>query len=149
MLVDRWWSGLCCSTSESLYGEEVVIVSSPQPSKPSDLPLYSTLFPLFISLFLSPHLLFPSYALNLSDIPWQALNRLIGSSCCGRQCFDHLVPAKTLHLSISLISHKQWKKFLSLVSCWRKLGLLVFLLSDKVFPEKCKILQNEWLQKWS
>lgn len=59
--------GRCTSTSESLYGEEVVIVSSPQPPKPSDLPPLLNPFPLFISFFLSvspPS--FPSHAVNLS-----------------------------------------------------------------------------------
>lgn len=58
--------GHCMSTSESLYGEEVVIVSSPQPSKPSDLPPSTKpLPPVYFFLSLSPPSL-PSYAVNLS-----------------------------------------------------------------------------------
>lgn len=58
--------GHCKSTSESLYTEEVVIVSSPQPPRPSDLSLNSAPSPcLFLSL--CPHLsLTPPCSVNLS-----------------------------------------------------------------------------------
>lgn len=66
LMSDGAGHGHCMSTSESLYGEEVVIVSSPQPSKPSDLPLNSTPSPpvyFFLSMSPTPS---PSIAVNLS-----------------------------------------------------------------------------------
>lgn len=67
--------GQCTSTSESLYREEVVIVSSLQPSKPSDLSFCSIPSPcLFLSLsvptFLSPPILLIFQLVTIADFKW-------------------------------------------------------------------------------